>query len=104
MTPPPALSAAEPLPAAGPVDSKINRDLLAVMDGVSPGYFLLLGTTILGVTAAAITWIYQIYIGLGIAGYTHPLFWGVYIVTFGSARMAPGSTLLRSLIRNCRRG
>jgi hypothetical protein len=70
MTPPPALPAAEPIGAAVPVDSKINRDLLSVMDGVSPGYFLLLGATILGVTAAAITWIYQIYIGLGIAGYT----------------------------------
>jgi molybdopterin-containing oxidoreductase family membrane subunit len=82
MTPPPALSVAEPLEAPGPVDSKINRDLLAVMEGVSPGYFLLLGATILSVTAAALTWIYQIYIGLGLAGYTHPLFWGVYIVTF----------------------
>jgi molybdopterin-containing oxidoreductase family membrane subunit len=81
MTPPPALPAAEPIrvPAG---DSKINRDLLSVMEGVSPGYFLLLGVTVLGVTAAALTWIYQIYIGLGIAGYTHPLFWGVYIVTF----------------------
>jgi len=83
MTPPPALSAVEPLHAApAPVDSKINRDLLAVLQGVSPGYFLLLGATLLTVTAAALTWIYQIYIGLGVAGYTHPVFWGVYIVTF----------------------
>jgi molybdopterin-containing oxidoreductase family membrane subunit len=82
MTPPPALSAAEPLLEPHRSDSKINRDLLAPMEGVSLGYFLLLGTTILAVTAAALTWIYQIYIGLGIAGYTHPMFWGVYIVTF----------------------
>ncbi len=81
MTPPPALPAALEHPHETS-DSKINRDLLSVMDGVSPGYFLLLGTTILVVTAAALTWIYQIYIGLGIAGYTHPVFWGVYIVTF----------------------
>ncbi len=52
MTPPPAASAAA-APNAG--DSKINRDLLRVMDGVSPGYFLLLGVTLLGVTAAALT-------------------------------------------------
>ena len=76
-------SPAATLPAAPkPGESKINDDLLRVMEGVSPGYFLLLGATLLGVTAAAITWIYQIYIGLGVAGYTHPLFWGVYIVTF----------------------
>jgi molybdopterin-containing oxidoreductase family membrane subunit len=82
MTPPPALSAAQPHAAPAPGDSPINRDLLGVMEGVSPGYFLLLAVTLLGVTAAALTWIYQIYIGLGVAGYTHPLFWGVYIVTF----------------------
>ena len=41
MTPPPAASAAEPLAPAPPADSKINRDLLRVMEGVSPGYFLL---------------------------------------------------------------
>jgi molybdopterin-containing oxidoreductase family membrane subunit len=83
MTPPPALSAVQsPAAAPAPGDSQINRDLLGVMEGVSPGYLLLLGTTILVVTAAALTWIYQIYIGLGVAGYTHPLFWGVYIVTF----------------------
>jgi len=81
MPPPPALAVAEPLPIEGG-DSKINRDLLAPMEGVSLGYLLLLGTTLLTVTAAALTWIYQIYIGLGIAGYTHPMFWGVYIVTF----------------------
>ncbi|MEN8159726.1 MAG: NrfD/PsrC family molybdoenzyme membrane anchor subunit [Myxococcota bacterium] len=75
-------SPAANLPAAPNGDSKINDDLLRVMEGVSPGYFLLLGATVLGVIAAALTWIYQIYIGLGIAGYTHPLFWGVYIVTF----------------------
>jgi Ni/Fe-hydrogenase subunit HybB-like protein len=82
MTPPPALSAAETPPTPAGADSKINRDLLRVMEGVSPGYFLLLGTTLLVVTAAALTWIYQIYLGLGIGGYTHPVFWGVYIVTF----------------------
>ena len=32
--------------------------------------------------ARAATWIYQIYAGLGIAGYSHPIFWGAYIVTF----------------------
>ena len=32
--------------------------------------------------AAGGVWIYQVYKGLGIAGYTHPMFWGVYIVTF----------------------
>jgi Ni/Fe-hydrogenase subunit HybB-like protein len=28
------------------------------------------------------TWIYQIYMGLGVAGYNPPVMWGVYIITF----------------------
>ena len=32
--------------------------------------------------AAGGVWIYQVYKGLGIAGYAHPIFWGAYIVTF----------------------
>jgi len=83
MTPPPAMSVADAMrPAPESPDSKINRDLLRPMEGASRGYFLLLGAALLSVVAAGATWIYQIYLGLGIAGYSHPIFWGVYIVTF----------------------
>ena len=82
MTPPP-LSVAESMrQVAKPTDSQINRDLLGVMEGVSLGWAGLLGIALLFVGAAGATWVYQVYIGLGIAGYTHPIFWGVYIVTF----------------------
>ena len=83
MTPPPAISVAESMrQVAKPTDSQINRDLLGVMEGVSLGWAGLLGIALLFVGAAGATWVYQVYIGLGIAGYTHPIFWGVYIVTF----------------------
>ena len=82
-TPSPASPTATPAgPRAPRHDSKINRDILSVMHGISPGYLLLLGICLLSVTAAGATWIYQVYEGLGIGGYSHPLFWGVYIVTF----------------------
>jgi Ni/Fe-hydrogenase subunit HybB-like protein len=83
MTPPPAMPVAEamaPLPKTP--DSRINRDLLRVMEGFSGGWWLLVAAASSAVIAAALTWIYQIYIGLGIGGYSHPLFWGVYIVSF----------------------
>jgi molybdopterin-containing oxidoreductase family membrane subunit len=60
----------------------VNRDLLQVMDGAGPGYWLLLLICASFVGLAAAIWIYQIYAGLGIAGYRHPVFWGAYIVTF----------------------
>jgi molybdopterin-containing oxidoreductase family membrane subunit len=83
MAPPPALPAAAAM-ASTPeaMDSQSNRDILAVMGRPSLGYFLLLGAAAASVGIAAAIWIYQVYAGLGLGGYTHPVFWGVYIVTF----------------------
>ncbi|MFP8877201.1 MAG: NrfD/PsrC family molybdoenzyme membrane anchor subunit, partial [Myxococcota bacterium] len=83
MTPPPTESVAGMIrPAAIPRDSQANRDLLRVMDGVSLGYFGLLALAVGAMLCAGGVWIYQVYKGLGIAGYAHPVFWGAYIVTF----------------------
>ena len=85
MTPPPPPAdavAAAMTPAPAIKDSKVNRDLLRVMAGASAGYWLLLLTALGFMHLAAGIWIYQIYKGLGIAGYVHPVFWGAYIVTF----------------------
>ena len=46
------------------------------------GWFLLLGVSILLFLWGAGTWVYQIYWGLGNAGYNPPVMWGVYIITF----------------------
>ena len=83
MTPPPAVAVADmmrPLPTTA--DSQINRDILSVMDRPTLPYWLLLGFLVVFVHAAGAVWVYQVYKGLGIAGYSHPIFWGVYIVTF----------------------
>ena len=46
--PPPAESVAAMMRPAPPFkDSQVNRDLLRVMEGVSPGYLALLATTLL---------------------------------------------------------
>ncbi len=81
--PPPAQSIASLMrPPAMAQDSKINRDLLSVMEGASLGYWLLVLTSAGFLTLAAGIVVYQVYKGLGIAGYVHPVFWGAYIVTF----------------------
>jgi molybdopterin-containing oxidoreductase family membrane subunit len=83
MTPPPAVSVAELMrPPLSGADSETNRDLLAVMDAPGLAYWGLLGFCVLLVAVAGAVWVYQVYEGLGIAGYAHPIFWGVYIVTF----------------------
>ena len=83
MTPPPADSMAAMIrPAPIPGDSPINRDVLYVMKGTSAGYWLLLSIAVTFVGIGVAIWLWQIYEGLGIAGYIHPVFWGAYIVTF----------------------
>ena len=59
-----------------------TQDLLAVLGRPTLGYFGLLAAAAGSMLFAGALWTYQVYIGLGIAGYTHPVFWGVYIVTF----------------------
>jgi len=83
VTPPPAQSIAALIRAAPePPDSKVNRDLLSVMEGASLGYWLLLLIASGFVALAAGVWTWQVYEGLGIAGYVHPVFWGAYVVSF----------------------
>jgi len=83
MTPPPAASVADMIrPVPVTPDSEVNRDILAVMDRPTLPYWLLLGFLVVFVHSAGAVWVYQVYKGLGIAGYAHPVFWAVYIVTF----------------------
>jgi len=46
------------------------------------GWFLGLGVAVLCMLIGAAAWTYQIYWGLGQAGYAPPVMWGVYIITF----------------------
>jgi len=81
--PPPAESVAAMIrPGARTADSRINRDILSVMDGAGGGYWLLLLTSVAFVGMGAAIWLWLIYEGLGVAGYVHPVFWGAFIVTF----------------------
>ena len=83
MTPPPAESVAAMIrPSPQPPDSKVNRDVLSVLEGTSLGYWLLLLIAGGSVGLAGAVWTLQVYEGLGIAGYALPVFWGAYIVTF----------------------
>ncbi|MEO7218800.1 MAG: NrfD/PsrC family molybdoenzyme membrane anchor subunit [Gemmatimonadaceae bacterium] len=45
-------------------------------------WFIGLGVAIAFLIVGALAWTYQIYSGLGVAGYNPPVMWGVYIVTF----------------------
>ena len=80
---PPATAVADSLVSPErPRDSRANIDIMAPTKGVQWPYFLALGAAVLGVIQAFLVLLYQTYVGLGVAGYQQPIFWGVYIVTF----------------------
>jgi Ni/Fe-hydrogenase subunit HybB-like protein len=49
---------------------------------VTKAWFAGLGLAVLCLFIGATAWFYQIYMGLGVAGYRPPVMWGVYIITF----------------------
>ncbi len=75
------------IPAAGiqvPAVStfeQVDNEILATLKP-SPKWFLGLGVAILAMLVGASAWTFQIYWGLGNAGYVPPVMWGVYIITF----------------------
>ncbi len=60
---------------------QIDHDIINTMRPTL-GWFALLTLAILALLVGAGSWIYQIYAGLGVAGYQPPVMWGVYIVSF----------------------
>jgi Ni/Fe-hydrogenase subunit HybB-like protein len=75
------------IPAAGiqvPAVStfeQVDNEILNTLKP-SPKWFMGLGIAIAAMLVGASAWTYQIYWGLGNAGYVPPVMWGVYIITF----------------------
>jgi molybdopterin-containing oxidoreductase family membrane subunit len=61
---------------------QVNRDIVATLAPAGRIYWLYIGflASIVGLGFTA--WTYQIFMGMGVAGITHPNGWGVYIITF----------------------
>jgi molybdopterin-containing oxidoreductase family membrane subunit len=59
-----------------------NADILRPISAPSWRYWALLALTIAGIGFGVVAWAHQIDEGLGVAGITHPVMWGVYITNF----------------------
>src|SRR5829696_9545123 len=68
------------LPAVADYE-QVDNEIIGTLSP-TPGWFGALGVAILMMLWGAAMWTYQIYWGLGHAGYEPPLFWGVYIISF----------------------
>jgi Ni/Fe-hydrogenase subunit HybB-like protein len=60
----------------------VTRDILRPLFKPSAAYFGLLGLCIAMLAVGGYAFLYQLRWGLGLAGYSPPVMWGVYIVTF----------------------
>ena len=60
---------------------QVDDEILATLKP-SPKWFLGLGLAVAAMLVGASAWAFQIYWGLGNAGYVPPVMWGVYIITF----------------------
>ncbi len=62
--------------------SAINADILRTLRMPGPGYWVLLAGLATVVSVGAYAFWTQVRLGMGVAGYEHPVLWGVYITNF----------------------
>lgn len=62
--------------------SKVNQDIIRMLDKPTFKWVALFIPTLGCVGFGLFCFLYQVYSGLGVAGYRHPVFWGVYITNF----------------------
>ncbi len=60
----------------------VNDDILKTLEPPTVGWYLLFATAVCCMLVGAYCWIYQIMHGIGVAGISHPIMWGVYITDF----------------------
>ncbi len=61
---------------------RVDRDILRTLEPPGATWMILFATALCGVALLFFSWGTQLYYGIGMAGITHPIMWGVYITDF----------------------
>jgi len=69
-------------PEALPSYADVNRDVIRTLESPGKKWFLGMAFVLAGLAFGAFCWARQLALGLGVTGYTPPVFWGTYITTF----------------------
>jgi len=69
-------------PAARPTYAEVTRDIVATLGRPGRTWYVVFGIVLVILAWGIGALLYQIRIGLGVAGYAPPVMWGVYIATF----------------------
>ncbi len=62
--------------------SRVTADVVRMLEKPSVKWWTLFMISLSFVGIGLICFIYQVYVGLGVAGYRHPVYWGTYITDF----------------------
>jgi molybdopterin-containing oxidoreductase family membrane subunit len=65
-----------------PTYAETNRDIIATLRPPGRKYFIGMAFVLAGLAFGAFSWGWQLRYGLGVTGYTPPIFWGTYITCF----------------------
>lgn len=84
---------------------KIDQTVLETLKPPDRRYWLTVGILFLGVLTGAACWIYQILMGLGVAGVFIPVAWGTYLINFVFwVGIAHSGTLISAILHLLRAG
>src|SRR5216117_2484348 len=77
----------------------VTRTIARTLATPSRGYFLLLGAAVALLGVGIITLLFLLRYGLGLAGYSHPVYWAVFITCFVfSVGIAHSGTLISAIL------
>ena len=62
--------------------AKINDDILHTLRPPGAGYYAAVLLALTALSLGVMAFLYQARSGMGVAGYEHPIFWGIYITDF----------------------
>jgi molybdopterin-containing oxidoreductase family membrane subunit len=62
--------------------SEVDRTVLDTLGPAGRLYWTVVGVAFLGIAFGLVCWVYQILLGIGVAGQNNPVNWGTYLINF----------------------
>jgi molybdopterin-containing oxidoreductase family membrane subunit len=85
--------------------NQVDQTVLNTMKPADKGYWALIALLLAGVLMGAACWLYQIFVGVGVAGMNNPVAWGTYLINFVFwVGIAHSGTLISAILHLFRAG
>ncbi|MBL0714726.1 MAG: polysulfide reductase NrfD [Desulfosarcina sp.] len=62
--------------------AQVDQTVLNTLKPAGKGYWTLIALLFCGILTGAACWLYQIFVGIGVAGMNNPVGWGTYLINF----------------------